>query len=114
MLGRHVVVLHSLRLVERRVQNARELRRHRGLLLRAFDARLRRERRLGMRAQRVRVGDELARQLLVEEREHEVLGIELGVAHAARQLLRGCDRFLGLDRELVEVHQRLSGSISSR
>jgi len=61
----------------------------------------------------LRLEDELSRQLLVEEREHEVLGIQLRVAHAARQLLRGCDRFLGLDRELVEVHQRRSGSISS-
>ena len=35
------------------------------------------------------VGDELLRQLLVEEREQQVLGIDLGVAHPARELLRG-------------------------
>ena len=52
----------------------------------------------------VRVGDERARQLLVEQREEQVLGVELGVAEAARALLRGGDRLLGLDRQLVEVH----------
>ena len=42
MLGRHVVVLHALRLVRCLVEDAGELRRHGRLLLRAFDARLRR------------------------------------------------------------------------
>ena len=41
MLGRHVVVLHALRLVERLVEHARELRGDLRLLLRALDARLR-------------------------------------------------------------------------
>ena len=49
--------------------------------------------------------DERARQILVEQREQQVLGVELGVAEAARALLRGGDRLLRLDRQLVEVHQ---------
>ena len=74
------------------------------LLLRALDPGFLRERRLGLRAKRLRVRDELARQLLVEEREEEMLGLELGVAVPTRKLLRCRDRFLGLDRELIEVH----------
>ena len=34
-----------------------------------------------------------------------MLGIELGVAAAARELLRGRDGLLGLDRQLVEIHR---------
>ena len=64
------------------------------LLRRAVDRRLRAERRLGLRTQRGRIGDELLRQLLVEEREHEVLGVELRVPHPARELLRSRDGFL--------------------
>ena len=70
--------------------------------------RLRGERRLGPRAHvrdgRARSLDERPRELLVEQREHEVLGIDLGVAAAARQLLRGADRLLRLDGQPVEVH----------
>jgi hypothetical protein len=58
----------------------------------------------------------LARQLLVEQREQQVLGIELGIARAARQLLRCGDGFLSLDGQLVEVHCQflLSGCRSWR
>ncbi len=42
----------------------------------------------------VGVRHELARQLLVEEREQQMLGIELRVAAPARQLLRGRDGLL--------------------
>ena len=104
VLRRDVLVLQLLRLVEGAVEHLRELRADLRLLLRALDARLLGERRLGLRAQRVRVGHELARQLLVEQREQQMLGIELGVAVAARELLRRRDGLLGLDRELVEVH----------
>ena len=114
MLGRHVVVLHALRLVERPVEHLRELRRHTGLLLRTLDARLRRERRLGLRAQRFGVGNELARQLLVQQCDEEMLGIELGVAVPACELLRSRDGLLRLDRQFREIHQVLSGSRSSR
>ena len=47
------------------------------------------------------------RQLLVEQREQQVLGVDLGVAAAARVLLRGGDRLLDLDRQPVEVHRVL-------
>ena len=67
----------------------------------------------GLRAERRRVGDELLRQLLVEEREQQVLGVELGVAHPARQLLCGSDRLLGLERQLVEVHLGVGSRVGS-
>ena len=47
---------------------------------------------------------ERPREFLVEQCEQEVLGIDLGVAAAARELLRGGDRLLRLDGQLVEVH----------
>src|SRR5581483_9199498 len=105
---------HPLRRLEGLVHDLRELRRDAGLLLGALDARLRRECRLRLRAQRVGVGDELARELLVEERDEQMLWVELGVAVPARELLRRRDGFLAFDRELVEVHQALSGCRSSR
>src|SRR6185437_9285935 len=70
--------------------------------------------RLRLRAQCVRVGHELARQLLVEQRDEQVLGVELRIAVPPCELLRGRDGLLGLDRQLREVHQVLSGSRSSR
>ena len=60
------------------------------------------------------VRNELRRQLLVEQREQQVLRVELGMGMAARQLLRGGDRFLALDGELREVHQRLRAGWSGR
>ena len=104
MLRGDVVVLHPLRLVESAVEHLRQRGGEARLLLRALDARLLRQGRLGLRAQRVRIGNKLARQLLIEQREEQMLGIELRVAAPARQLLRGCDRLLRLDRELVEIH----------
>ncbi len=58
----------------------------------------------GCAASSIRVRDERARQLLVEQREQQVLGVELGIAKTARALLRGGDRLLALHRQLVEVH----------
>jgi hypothetical protein len=107
MLRGDVVVLELLRLVEGAVQHLRERGRDLRLLLRALDARLLRETRLGLGAQRFGVGDELPRELLVEQREEQMLGIELGVAQPARQLLRGRDGLRRLDRELVEIHSLL-------
>ncbi len=94
VLGRHVVVLQAARLVGGPVEHARERRRHVRLLLHALHRRLAAQRRLGLRAQRRRIRDELLRQLLVEQREQQVLGIQLGVAHPARELLCGRDGFL--------------------
>ena len=104
VLGRDVVVLELLRLVRRAVEHLRERGRRAGLLLDALAARLLRERSLGLGAQRLRVRDEGLRQVLVEEREQQVLGVELGVAEPARALLRRGDRLLRLDGQLVEVH----------
>ena len=63
---------------------------------------------------RGRVRNELRRQLLVEQREQEVLRIELGMRVAARELLRGGDRLLRLDGEPREVHQCLLAGWSGR
>ena len=104
VLGRDVVVLELPGLVERLVEDARERRARLGLLRRALDRGLRGERGLGLGAQGGRVGHELRRQLLVEQREQQVLGIELGIAGPARKLLRGRDGLLALDRQLVEIH----------
>ena len=104
VLRRDILVLHPLRLVERAVEDLRERSGESRLLLRAFDAGLLGERRLSLGSQRFGVGHELARQLLVEQRQQQVLGIELRVAVPARELLRCGDGVLCLDRELVEVH----------
>ena len=53
--------------------------------------------------------DERPRQLLVEERDRQVVGRELGVAGAARELLRRGDRLLALQCQLLEVHVISSG-----
>ncbi len=50
---------------------------------------------LGLRAQALPVGEEV----LVEQREQQVLGVDLRVAAAARELLRRGDRLLPLDRQ---------------
>ena len=85
MLRRDVVVFQPLRLVAGLVEHAREGGRDIRLLLRALDRRLRAQRRLGLRAQLRRIGNELLRELLVEQRQQQVLGIELGIAHAGAQ-----------------------------
>ena len=67
------------------------------LLRGALHGRLLRELGLALGPQRVdrHAGalDERPRQLLVEQREAEVLGVDLGVAAPARELLRGGDGF---------------------
>jgi hypothetical protein len=109
VLGRDVLVLELLRLVEGAVEHlaerVRDLRLqvlgalHRGLAAQAL---------LGLCAERVRRGaralDEGTRQLLVEQREQQVLGVDLRVAGAASKLLRGGDGLLALDGQLLEVH----------
>ena len=105
VLGRHVVVLQLLRLVERPIEDLRQRGRHGGLLLPALDPRLPGQLLLGRRAKLFGRFHECARQILVEQCEQQVLGVELGVAEAARALLRGGHRLLRLDRQLVEVHQ---------
>jgi hypothetical protein len=109
VLGRDVLVLHAPGLVEGPVEDVTDRARDLRLLRAALDRRLRPQRRLRLRAQARRVGDELLRELLVEEREQQVLRVEFGVSHAARKLLRCCDRLLGFQGQFVEVHFR-SGS----
>ena len=74
-----------------------------GLLRCSLGRRFSAQRGLRLGAQRVGVGHELARQLLVQQREHEVLGVELRVAHPARKLLRARNGFLRFQGQLVEV-----------
>ena len=79
VLGRDVVVLELARLVGGAVEDAREGRADLRLLRAALDRGLRAQRRLGLRPQGGGVGDELRGELLVEQREQQVLRIELGV-----------------------------------
>jgi hypothetical protein len=51
--------------------------------------------------------DERSRELLVEERDRQVVGRQLGVACAARELLRTGDGLLRLQGQPVEIHQIL-------
>jgi hypothetical protein len=67
VLGRDVLVVHALRLVEGPVEHLRERGADLRLLRRALDRRLAAQRGLGLRAQRSRVRNELLRQLLVEQ-----------------------------------------------
>ncbi len=113
VLGRDVVVLELPRLVGGPVEHARERGAGGRLLRRALDRRHRGELRLRLGAQRHGVRDELLHQLLVEQRQQQVLGVELGVARPARKLLRGRDGLLALDRQLVEVHQCLGSGCRS-
>ena len=98
VLGRDVVVLELLRLVVGAVEHlARTRRDDLRLLLRALDRGLRA--RASPRPARAALGArsgarERLRQLLVEQREQQVLGVELRVAAPARQLLRGGDGLL--------------------
>ena len=104
MLGRDVVVLHPLRLVSGLVERAREGGGHGRLLLHPLDGRLRAQRGLGLRAQLGGVRNELLRELLVEQRKQQVLGVQLGIPHAARKLLRSRNGLLALECQLIEVH----------
>ena len=116
MLGGDVLVLEPAHLLLGAIEDAREVRGGVRLLRGALDGRLLRELRLALGAQRLDrlpgALDERAGELLVEERDAQVLGVDLGIAAAARQLLGGGDRFPGLDGQPVEVHLFLSGRIS--
>ena len=120
MLGRDELVLELphllLGVIEHLGERGRDARLLSGC---ALDGRLCGEHRLGAGAH---VGDrgsgtldERPRELLVQEREHEVLRIDLGVAAPAGQLLGGADSFLRLDGQPVEVHVLVMGrgSLSS-
>ena len=108
MLDGGELVAELAHLLERAVEHAPERGGRLGLHVAAGDARLVAETRLRLGAQLAGAVagavDERARQLLVEQREREVVGRELGVAHPAREVLRGRDGLLGLERELLEIH----------
>ena len=55
---------------------------------------------LGVRPQLLPVGEEI----LVEQREQQVVGRDLGVAAPARNVLRSRNGLLALDRQLLEIH----------
>ena len=84
VLGRDVLVLELARLVVGAVEDARERAPRPAAAARALDGRLAAQRRLGLGAQLGGVRDQLLRQLLVEQREQQVLGIDLRVARGAR------------------------------
>ena len=94
MLGRDELVLQLAHLVLGSVQDTREGGRRSRLLLRALQRGFLGQRGFRLCAEVVRIGDELARQVLAEQREEQVLGVDLGIAATARVLLRGCDRLL--------------------
>ena len=82
-----VVVAEVAHLLLGLVEHARERGRDGGLLSGALDRRPRRKLLLGVGAQLGSVRNELLRQLLVEEREQQVLGVDLWVAGAPGALL---------------------------
>ena len=100
VLGRDEVVAHQLAFLVGALEHAREGRGRVRLLLAALHGRQRRHLALGVGAQRLPAGEEL----LVEQRQQQVLGGQLGVAAAQRRVLRGSDRLLALDCQLAEVH----------
>ena len=104
VLDRHVVVVELLGFGACLVQRARQRGRDARLLRRAFDGRLLGEPRFRLRPQRLSRRDERARQLLVEQRQQQMLGVDLGVAASPRILHGRCDGFLRPDRQPVEVH----------
>ena len=108
VLDRDELVAERLRLVERPVERAPERGRRLRLRSAAGDGGLLPEPRLGLATERIRrpagTLDERARQLLVEQRDGQVVGGDLGVPGPARELLGAGDGLAALDRQLVEVH----------
>ena len=113
MLGRDVLVLELPHLLLRPVEDAAELGGGVRLLRGALHGRLLCKLGLALGPERIdRLAgalDERPRQLLVEERDAEMLGVDLGVATPARELLRGRDGLSALDGQPIEVHLALSG-----
>ena len=81
---------------------------------RALGARAAREVGLGLLRERGRAGacalGERLRQLLLEQREQQVLGVDLGVGVPPRQLLAGGDRLLALIVSLLKSMSVLLGT----
>jgi hypothetical protein len=110
MLGRDVLVLEPLRLLPRPVDHALEARG--GILPPAAAPDLGQLVDLGLHLARdcLRPGPQLGEQrphhalLLLQEREQQVLGLDRLVVALIREGLRGLDRFLGLDGQLVQPH----------
>ena len=116
VLGRAVVVLEPLHLLPGGVEDGLEPGAH---VLPARPADLREAADLGLDVppDRLRPGAELRQEgaddaiLLLDEREQEMLGLELLVTLAIRQPLGGLNRLLGLDGELVEAKRRHAPSL---
>ncbi len=105
MLGRDEVVLElrllALGLVEDLLQRVRDARLH---VPGAGRRRAPGELLLRLGAQALPVAEEL----LVEEREQQVLRVDLRVPALARQLLGGRDRLLSLNCQPIEIHCSLT------
>ena len=115
VLDRDVLVAERAHLVLRLVDRAVERGRRARLLAGARDRRLLPQARLGFGPDRFCVGsrtlDEGARQLLVEQRDRQVVGCQLRVAHPARKLLRARDGLARFQCQLVEVHVSSPGPV---
>ena len=118
MLDRDVLVAERLHLVERPVEHPREPGRCLRLGAPARDGRLLCEASLRLRAQLRHVVTgalgERTRQLLVEERERQVVRRQLRIPVSPGQLLCARERLLRLQREPVEIHVSSSGPGASR
>jgi hypothetical protein len=107
VLDRDELVAELRRFLERPVEHAAEARPRLGHRA-PGDRRLLAQPRLRLGAERVRLAaralDERPGELLVEQRDREVIGGHLGVPETARELLSSRDRLAALHCQLVEVH----------
>ena len=111
VLDGHVLVLQGLGLAEGRLQRGPQRAAGLRLGVRALHPRQPRQLLLQPRAQGGRALAGLLQDarrhapVLVDEGREQVLGRELGVAAGDRVALRGGERLLCLDRQLLEVHR---------
>ena len=107
VLDRDELVAELAHLIEGAVEDAAEPRGCLRLPAARDGGQLRESRlRLGAKRSRAIAGtvDERPGELLVEERKRQMVRRELGIAGAARKLLRGGDRLLALECQLLKVH----------
>src|SRR5262249_50741874 len=117
VLGGAVLVLQALHLVPGRVEDGLEPGAH-VLPARAADLRELADLGLDIPPDRLRPRAELRQQraddalLLLDQREQQVLGLDLLVTLTLREPLSSLDRLLGLHGELVEAKRRHAPSLA--